>query len=557
VTQADLNSGAFPNCEVASSSWHGTRVAGLVGARTNNSAGIAAGTWSSWILPVRVLGKCGGFDSDIIAAMSGAAGLPVADTPPTTHPARVLNLSLGSAATSCPQSYRNIVDALALRKVLVVASAGNTGGPVGAPGNCPGVLAVTGLRHAGTKVGFSSLGREIAIGAPGGNCVNVFAGQPCLYSLDTTYNTGTTVPGAHSYTNQISANYGTSFAAPIVSAIAGLMLAANGNLAPAQVIARVREGAKTPFPQPAASTGIPQCHVPNPNNPLDLQVTECACTTETCGAGMANAPGAVAAAQRPIAAIAVPTAVSPGQPVTVSGVGSAAACGRSVAQHEWTVVSGMAAPSSPNTPTTTVVAPALGSFTLRLTVTDDAGRQDAADVTYPPTSAVTIAPAEAGTSACLPEVSPIGVVVTPQTVTLLVDGSVNFNTSVAGAADGTVTWEVNGIAGGDATVGTISSDGLYSAPVAVPTPPTVTVTAVANADSRATASAQVTIIAPAPPPPPANSGGTAPSNGGGGGAGADLLALLFVLAGGAALLPQRRRVPHAGRFPRRSRRECR
>jgi hypothetical protein len=208
----------------------------------------------------------------------------------------------------------------------------------------------------------------------------------------------------------------------------------------------------------------------------------------------------------------------------------------------------MAAPSSPNTPTTTVVAPALGSFTLRLTVTDDAGRQDAADVTFKPTSAVTIAPAAAGTSACLPEVSPIGVVVTPQTVTLLVDGSVNFNTSVAGAADGTVTWEVNGIAGGDATVGTISSDGLYSAPVAVPTPPTVTVTAVANADSRATASAQVTITAPAPPPPPANGGGTAPSNGGGGGAGADLLALLFVLAGGAALLPQRRRVPHAERF---------
>ena len=60
---------------MANSSWHGTRVAGILGAITNNGTGIAGMTWSGWVLPVRVLGKCGGYDSDIIAAMAWAAGL--------------------------------------------------------------------------------------------------------------------------------------------------------------------------------------------------------------------------------------------------------------------------------------------------------------------------------------------------------------------------------------------------------------------------------------------------------------------------------------------------
>ena len=57
----------MPNCETSGSSWHGTRVAGMIGALTNNSAGVAGLDWNSFILPVRVLGKCGGIDSDILA----------------------------------------------------------------------------------------------------------------------------------------------------------------------------------------------------------------------------------------------------------------------------------------------------------------------------------------------------------------------------------------------------------------------------------------------------------------------------------------------------------
>ena len=184
---------------------------------------------------------------------------------------------------------RSVIAQLAARGVLVVASAGNEGGPVGSPANCAGVAAVTGLRHAGTKVGFASLGPQVAVSAPGGNCVNT-SGGPCLFSIDTTYNTGTQAPGSHGYTNQTNVNVGTSFSAPIVSGIAGLMAGANGNLGSEQLIARLREGATTPFPV-SADPAVPMCHVPA--GPNDLQTSECNCTTSTCGAGMANAARAL------------------------------------------------------------------------------------------------------------------------------------------------------------------------------------------------------------------------------------------------------------------------
>src|SRR5690606_36798647 len=106
------------------------------------------------------------------------------------------------------------------RGVLVVASAGNDVGPVSAPGNCPGVLAVTALRQAGTRVGFSNFGSEVGISAPGGNCVLIGQDDPCLFSIATTWNLATMTPGSNDYTDEIFANYGTRFASPIVSALA-------------------------------------------------------------------------------------------------------------------------------------------------------------------------------------------------------------------------------------------------------------------------------------------------------------------------------------------------
>jgi serine protease len=528
VTSAESNSAEFSGCHVSDSSWHGTRVAGIIGALTNNSRGVAGLGWSGWILPVRVLGKCGGSDSDILSAMLWAGGIAVDGAPANGYPAKIINMSLGGSG-SCPQTYRNVIGQLNARGVLVVASVGNEGSTLDSPANCPGVAAIGAIRQAGTKVGFSNLGPGVALSAPGGNCVNTGAGEPCLYSIDTTTNLGLQSPGASGYTDQFDVNVGTSFSAPIVAGIAGLMASVNGRLRPDQLIARLQEGATRPFPASIDPT-VPVCHVPT--GPTDIQDSECVCTTATCGAGMANASGAVRAALRPIAAIAVPANVSPGQNVVLQAAGSGAACGRSLSRYAWAIVESSGAPPGivgASTDTATVVAPASGSFTVRLTVTDDAGREDTADVVVSPNSATTTAPSSATGTACLPPI-PVPqqavIAVSPTSASLTAGvGTQQFAASVSNVADTSVTWRVNDVVGGNATVGIISASGVYTAPAAVPNPARVTVTAVSVADPSSSASAAVTIT----PPVPISSGG-----GGGGGGGIDFLVLAALGLGALA-----------------------
>ncbi|MBV8876211.1 MAG: S8 family serine peptidase [Gammaproteobacteria bacterium] len=414
VTAADAKTSQFSGCTVGNSSWHGTRVAGILGAITDNSQGVAGLSWQGWIEPVRVLGKCGGYDSDIIAAMYWAAGLPVSGVPANPYPAQIINMSLGSADSSCtptsvnvccPQSYQSVVDDLIGAGVLVVAAAGNEGGPVDTPADCAGVAAVAGLRHIGTKVGYSSLGPEIALSAPAGNCVNTGGGQPCLFSIVTTTNTGTTVPATNTYTDEYNFNVGTSFSAPIVAGIAGLMLAVNGNLTPDQIVRRLQKSAQA-FPvNPTAQGGT--CHVPV--SPSDLQTAECNCTNQTCGAGMANANDAVAEALRPIAAVSVVGAVQAGNPVTLDASGSAAACQASIASYAWTVTQPSSNPppiQNASSARASIVAPtAPATYTLQLTVTDNQGRADTATVVLSSTAMQSTAPAAAGTNACLAAVA--------------------------------------------------------------------------------------------------------------------------------------------------------
>jgi serine protease len=402
VNDADRANAAFTNCDISGSSWHGTRVAGMIGALSDNASGVTGISWNSFILPVRVLGKCGGVDSDILAGMRWAAGLTTPGVANNPTPARILNMSLGSTG-ACEQSYRQVIDELTARKVLVVVSAGNEGTMVSSPADCPGVAGVAALRHAGSKVGFSNLGPEVTIGAPGGNCVNIDGG-PCLFSLDTTSNSGTTTPGTATYTDQLTTNLGTSFSAPIVSGIAALMLSRNGNLSTNQLLARLREGA-VPFPTsvPGNST-LTACHVPTSTS--DVQLAECLCTTQTCGAGMANAANSVVAADRPIAAITVPGAVSPGQDVTLSATGSAAACNRTLTAYSWVVSSPKVNPPpilGADTPTATLAAPGAAgtTVTLELTVTDDQGHTDSAEVLVAANGVSTQAPASAGTTSCI------------------------------------------------------------------------------------------------------------------------------------------------------------
>jgi serine protease len=381
---------------------------GILGALTNNDTGIAGMTWNPYLLPVRALGKCGGFDSDIIVGIQWAVGMRINGVPDNPYPADIINLSLGGSGSTCPTHYQNLITQLTNLGVLLVASAGNESGPVDVPANCPGVLAVAGLRNVGTKVGYSSLGPEIGIGAPAGNCVNTNGG-PCLRSIDSTTNEGATVPGASSYTDQLNSNLGTSFSAPIVSGVAALMRAANANLTPPQIIARMKASA-TPYPQPVTTPPTPQCV-----NGSTSQV-ECVCTTTaptTCGAGMVNALSAVKAALNPIAAVKIPTGFTSGGGTFDAG-GSAAACGAAIASYAWSSSSAIHIVSGGSTSAVNVMA--TGAGTLTLVVTDSAGNKDTAIVTFTTTRATTPAPAVAGTAAtsCVADliVAPIAPTVT-------------------------------------------------------------------------------------------------------------------------------------------------
>jgi serine protease len=417
ISSSDTANALFANDTVGNSTWHGTRVAGVYGAITNNDIGIAGMTWGAWVLPVRALGKGGGYDSDIIAGIEWAAGLPVTNpegppVPNNPFPADIVNLSVGGNG-SCPSDYQDVLAQVTEMGVLVIVSAGNGGAPgaaapVDAPANCsllvPGVIGVVGLRNVGTKVGYSSFGSGASIAAPAGNCVQTSG--DCLRSIDTTTNLGITVPGDNSYTNDLNENLGTSFSAPIVSGIAGLMRSVNYNLTPAQLAARLRSSV-TPFP--SGATGIPTCPTTDPSS------GECVCPNDgsQCGAGMVNALSAVKAAQRPIGVIVIPKSVAAGAVFDASG--SVAACNGSatapaplsIASYAWTASPSSLIVSGANTARVTV-NPVAG--TLTLTVTDSAGNIDTETVTLTADSATSTAPTSAGTSdtAC-----PAAITVTP------------------------------------------------------------------------------------------------------------------------------------------------
>jgi serine protease len=401
VSSADLKNALFPPASCGdpnsspvdgpvSSTWHGTRVAGVLGAITNNTTGIAGMTWNPYVLPVRALGKCGGYDSDIMAGMRWAAGLSVTnpdgsivvDNP---FPADIINLSLGGSGT-CPASYKSVITTLTGMGVLMVVSAGNQSGPVDAPANCLGVLAVAGLRNVGTKVGYSSLGPEVGIAAPAGNCVDT-TGVTCLRSIDTTTNSGATTPDTNTYTNQFNTNLGTSFSAPIVSGVAALMRAVNANLTPPQLIARIKASA-SPFPQPA---GTPVCSSTTSSS------VECSCTTAVCGAGMVNAFNAVKAALNPIAAVRIPSGLTANVAATFDAAGSAAACNVSGAlSYLWSSTGSVLIVSGGSTAQPIVKWSGAGTLTVK--VTDSAGNSDSATVNFTASAHSSAAPVDAGSA---------------------------------------------------------------------------------------------------------------------------------------------------------------
>ncbi len=406
---SDLGDACTSGRSTTPSSWHGTQTAGVVGAATNNGIGMAGVGYNTMVLPLRVLGKCRGDDSDIIAAMYYAANLSndepwtvlPGDPSVNPHPAKVVSMSLGSSG-ACNAAYGTVVADLVAAGVSVVVSAGNTSGKVATPANCPGAIAVAAIRHVGTKVGFSSLGPEVAISAPGGNCVNTSG--DCLYPILTTTNDGVSAPGNNTYSDSIKPSLGTSFSAPIVAGTVALMLAANPALTTAQVLAVLQHAAR-PFPSSGGADGTPNCVAPT-----GASQSECYCSASTCGAGMLDAAAAVA---RAAGLASLPTAVvSPGGASLVQGAsqafsatGSSASAGRSIVAYAWRITQGGALASfsaATDGAATTVIGTSPGTVTVQLTVTDSAGASDSSFATL---QVLAIAPPVAAISADTTSVS--------------------------------------------------------------------------------------------------------------------------------------------------------
>jgi len=229
---------AAGECRIGSSannsSWHGTHVAGIVGAATNNAIGIAGVNWQSKILPVRVLGKCGGNLDDIADGIRWAAGISVPGVTRNPYPARVINLSLGGLGI-CSSSFQEAIDdALATGAVVVVAAANQSQDAQNyTPANCKGVITVAAVGRYGNLASYSNHGATVEIAAPGGD----YALDPGILS---TVSAGTTVPTIYTYKGL----QGTSMAAPVVSGVASLMMSVNPALTPSQVLALMQGSAR-------------------------------------------------------------------------------------------------------------------------------------------------------------------------------------------------------------------------------------------------------------------------------------------------------------------------
>ena len=225
------------------SSWHGSHVAGIIAAESNNNLGIAGINPRAKVQHIRVLGSCGGSTSDEAAAIRWAAGLAVAGVPINRTPADVINLSLGGPGP-CTSAEQQAIDAATKAGSIVVVAAGNDNLDLDvssySPASCTSVITVAAVETNGSRLFLnnstaSNYGSKVEIAAPGRNVIS-------------TMNTGTT-------TSTSSWNYlgktGTSMATPTVAGVVSLMLSHDNTLNLIQIIKLLQE---TASPFPAGST---------------------------------------------------------------------------------------------------------------------------------------------------------------------------------------------------------------------------------------------------------------------------------------------------------------
>ncbi|MFM0226676.1 S8 family serine peptidase [Paraburkholderia dipogonis] len=187
--------------------WHGTHVAGILAAVSNNKQGVAGTAPGAKIVPVRVLNGCGnGMMSDVADGITWAAGGSVPGVPPNNFPAKVINVSIYGKGY-CSTTYQNAIDYATRRGAAVVVAAGNASADVASfqPASCRNAIVVSNSEFSGQRSDSSNFGQSVDIAAPGEN-------------IWSTYNLGTAAPGEESY----GFLTGTSMSAPFVSGVIAL-----------------------------------------------------------------------------------------------------------------------------------------------------------------------------------------------------------------------------------------------------------------------------------------------------------------------------------------------
>jgi serine protease len=247
---------------LSQSSWHGTFVSALLAGNPVPNEGIFSVNWNAVVLPVRVLGKCGGFSSDLADAIRWAAGLSVSGVPDNPFPAKVINLSLGAEGACVASIEGAAIGAARQAGSLVVVAAGNNGGTVDSPANCPGAFGVAAMDQQGLKANYSNFGSNIQLSAPGGDAA---------FPIWSAGNTGFGGSLSNTYTTKI----GTSFSSPMVAGAASLYWSLN----PSSSVSAIENLLKTTARPFLSLGGRPVCTA-------DSLGVECNCTRSFCGAGM-------------------------------------------------------------------------------------------------------------------------------------------------------------------------------------------------------------------------------------------------------------------------------
>ncbi|HEX6930475.1 MAG TPA: S8 family serine peptidase [Gammaproteobacteria bacterium] len=245
ITAGECGNGYPPSDQ--GSSWHGTHVAGTVAAVTNNSAGVAGVAYGADVVPVRVLGKCGGLTSDIADAIVWASGGTVSGVPANANPADVINMSLGGGG-ACSATTQSAINTARSNGTAVIVAAGNenTNASNSNPANCNGVVTIAATGRTGGRAYYSNYGSVVDVAAPGGELFQGDSSDGVLSTL----NSGATSPGSDTY----AMYQGTSMATPHVAGVAALMFSANSALSPDDVETMLKNTARA-FPATCSQCG--------------------------------------------------------------------------------------------------------------------------------------------------------------------------------------------------------------------------------------------------------------------------------------------------------------